>query len=36
MGFPSSARSTGFKFGRWLDLGFFKLLLDTSEHPVDG
>jgi phosphinothricin acetyltransferase len=26
----------GFKFGRWLDLAFFELLLDSPEHPVDG
>lgn len=26
----------GFKFGRWLDLAFYQLLLDTPEHPVDG
>ncbi|KOF55044.1 acetyltransferase [Achromobacter sp. DMS1] len=26
----------GFKFGRWLDLVFYRLALDTPEHPVDG
>jgi phosphinothricin acetyltransferase len=26
----------GFKFGRWLDLAFFQLLLDTPAEPVDG
>lgn len=26
----------GFKFGRWLDLAFYQLLLDTPENPVDG
>ena len=26
----------GFKFGRWLDLSFHQLLLETPEHPVDG
>jgi phosphinothricin acetyltransferase len=26
----------GFKFGRWLDLGFYQLLLDPPAHPVDG
>jgi phosphinothricin acetyltransferase len=26
----------GFKFGRWLDLAFFQLLLEGPEHPVDG
>ena len=26
----------GFKFGRWLDLAFYQLLLQTPAHPVDG
>jgi phosphinothricin acetyltransferase len=26
----------GFKFGRWLDLAFWQLLLETPEAPVDG
>jgi L-amino acid N-acyltransferase len=26
----------GFKFDRWLDLGFYQLLLPTPLHPVDG
>lgn len=26
----------GFKFGRWLDLAFYQLLLDTPRNPVDG
>lgn len=26
----------GFKFGRWLDLALYQLLLATPEHPVDG
>lgn len=26
----------GFKFGRWLDLAFYQLLLDTPLRPVDG
>ncbi|WP_066340643.1 GNAT family N-acetyltransferase [Azohydromonas lata] len=26
----------GFKFGRWLDLAFYQLLLDTPLNPVDG
>lgn len=26
----------GFKFGRWLDLAFCQLLLDTPANPVDG
>lgn len=26
----------GFKFGRWLDLAFYQLLLDGPGHPIDG
>jgi L-amino acid N-acyltransferase len=26
----------GFKFGQWLDLGFYQLLLATPDSPVDG
>lgn len=26
----------GFKFGRWLDLAFYQLLLDTPLNPADG
>ena len=26
----------GFKFGHWLDLAFYQLLLDTPAHPIDG
>jgi L-amino acid N-acyltransferase len=29
-------RQAGFKFGRWLDLGFWQLLLDTPAQPLDG
>lgn len=29
-------RHAGFKFGRWLDLAFYQLLLETPQHPVDG
>jgi phosphinothricin acetyltransferase len=29
-------RQAGFKFGRWLDLGFYQLTLDTPKEPVDG
>ena len=29
-------RHAGFKFGRWLDLQFYELLLDTPAHPCDG
>jgi phosphinothricin acetyltransferase len=28
-------RHAGFKFGRWLDLAFYQLLLDTPARPVD-
>jgi len=34
--FCGRIRHAGFKFGRWLDLDFYQLLLDTLEHPVDG
>jgi L-amino acid N-acyltransferase len=26
----------GFKFGRWLDLSFYQLQLETPAHPIDG
>ncbi|MDC8760913.1 GNAT family N-acetyltransferase [Janthinobacterium fluminis] len=29
-------RQAGFKFGRWLDLAFYQLTLETPLHPVDG
>lgn len=29
-------RHAAFKFGRWLDLGFYQLLLETPASPVDG
>lgn len=29
-------RQAGFKFGRWLDLGFWQLTLETPLQPVDG
>ena len=29
-------RQAGFKFGRWLDLGFYQLVLATPDNPVDG
>ncbi|MVW73558.1 GNAT family N-acetyltransferase [Bordetella sp. 15P40C-2] len=29
-------RHAGFKFGRWLDLAFYQLILDTPSDPVDG
>ena len=29
-------RQAAFKFGRWLDLGFYQLILETPANPVDG
>ena len=29
-------RQAGYKFGRWLDLAFYQLLLETPERPADG
>lgn len=29
-------RQAGFKFGRWLDLAFYQLILQTPHAPVDG
>jgi phosphinothricin acetyltransferase len=29
-------RQVGFKFGRWLDLDFYQLILDTPTEPKDG
>ena len=29
-------REAGFKFGRWLDLAFYQLILATPQHPADG
>jgi L-amino acid N-acyltransferase len=29
-------RHAGFKFGRWLDLAFYQLILKTPAQPVDG
>jgi phosphinothricin acetyltransferase len=29
-------RQVGFKFGRWLDLKFLELLLETPANPVEG
>jgi phosphinothricin acetyltransferase len=26
----------GFKFGRWLDLAFYQLTLQTPLNPIDG
>jgi len=29
-------KQAGFKFGRWLDLSFYQLILETPAEPVDG
>jgi len=29
-------RQVGFKFGRWLDLDFYQLVVETPAHPVEG
>jgi len=31
-----TVRESAFKFGAWLDLGFYQLILDTPLKPVDG
>jgi L-amino acid N-acyltransferase YncA len=31
-----TVRQAGFKFGRWLDVGFYQLTLATPMQPVDG
>jgi phosphinothricin acetyltransferase len=38
LGFTSAGtiKHAGFKFGRWLDLCFYQLLLGTPSNPVDG
>jgi phosphinothricin acetyltransferase len=38
MGFTHAGtiRQAGFKFGRWLDLGFWQRVLETPAQPVDG
>lgn len=37
LGFSRSGviRQAGYKFGRWLDAGFFQLILDTPAKPVE-
>jgi len=34
--YGGSLRQAGFKFGRWLDVVFYQLLLDTPTTPQDG
>ena len=29
-------RQAGFKFGRWLDVAFYQLILSTPANPIDG
>jgi phosphinothricin acetyltransferase len=38
LGFTSCGviRQAGFKFGRWLDLAFYQLILSTPAAPADG
>lgn len=31
-----TVRQAGFKFGRWLDVAFYQLLLPTPAQPMDG
>jgi phosphinothricin acetyltransferase len=31
-----TVRHAGFKFGRWLDLAFYQLILETPRRPEDG
>lgn len=31
-----TVRQVGFKFGQWLDLAFWQLVLATPANPVDG
>jgi phosphinothricin acetyltransferase len=34
--YAGTIKQAGFKFGRWLDLGFWQLLLTTATQPCDG
>lgn len=38
MGFSccGTIRQAGFKFGQWLDLSFYQLILPTPDQPTDG
>ncbi len=31
-----TVQQAGFKFGRWLDVAFYQLILDTPAQPMDG
>ncbi len=35
-GYAGTIRQAGFKFGRWLDLAFYQLILETPMQPVEG
>jgi phosphinothricin acetyltransferase len=34
--YAGTVRQAAYKFGRWLDLGFYQLILETPDKPVDG
>jgi len=34
--YAGTVKESGFKFGRWLDLVFYQLILKTPARPVDG
>jgi L-amino acid N-acyltransferase len=34
--YAGTIKHAAYKFGRWLDLGFYQLLLKTPTNPVDG
>jgi L-amino acid N-acyltransferase YncA len=34
--YAGTVRQAAYKFGRWLDLGFYQLILETPEQPIDG
>lgn len=34
--YAGTVRQAAYKFGRWLDLAFYQLILDTPENPADG
>lgn len=38
MGFDyaGTMKQVGFKFGQWLDLAFYQLILETPTHPIEG
>jgi L-amino acid N-acyltransferase YncA len=34
--YAGTVRQAAYKFGGWLDLGFYQLILDTPANPLDG